>query len=147
MSTSLEVKVEGEDAIARAFERLASAGDRRRLLDVIGATVESQTRRRLQDEKRDPDGKPWKKWTPEFAERRRSSGGILDMRGDLIDSITYDLGGTREVDVGSNLVYARRHQVGDKSPGVPERAFLGLSDANASEVDEIVGDFLMEAWT
>ncbi|RTL04380.1 MAG: phage virion morphogenesis protein [Acidimicrobiia bacterium] len=147
MSAELEVKVDGLRVVSMALARLSTPAGRRQALEVIGATVESQTRRRLSREKRDPKGRPWKPWSRDYAARRTGSGGILDLRGSLIDSIRYDVAGEDGVEVGSSLAYARRHQLGDEGgKPMPQREFIGLSSANEREVSEVIGDWLMEGW-
>lgn len=147
MTAELEVKIDGLGVIALALSRLAALRDRRRVLNVVGATVESQTRRRLKREKTDAKGRAWKPWTPAYAGRRRGTGGLLELRGNLIDSIRYDAAGDDGVEVGSNLVYARRHQVGDKGgKPMPARPFIGLSTTNEREISEVVTDWLMEGF-
>lgn len=113
----------------------------RQLLDILGSEGESQTRRRLGEEKTDPEGDDWDDWSEAYKERRPKKGGLLELEGDLLDSITYDVG-SGEVVIGSNLVYARTHQVGDESRGIPERPYLGLSDQNVDDMQALVFDFL-----
>jgi len=144
VSVELEIKVTGLAAVALGVGRLAALRDRGRVLGVVGALVESQTRRRLSSEKQDPKGRPWKSWSAGYEARRPGSGGLLDLRGHLIDSIRYDAAGDG-VEVGSNLVYARRHQLGDRGgKPMPQREFIGLSSANEKEITDVVNDWLME---
>lgn len=112
-----------------------------KLLDVLGSEVESQTRRRVQDEKTDPEGEPWKEWSEDYAARRPNKGGLLELGGDLSDSITYEVAGD-VVYVGSNLVYAARHQEGDEEPGIPQRQYLGISADNLEDLGELTLEFL-----
>lgn len=125
------------------------------LLDVIGAVIESQTRRRIDKEKKDPSGQNWVDLTPDYErwKRTRSSGGILDLFGYLKDSIGYNAT-SGEIEVGSNLVYAAVHQYGDmgegsaragsQSGGTPARPYLGLSDENVDELQKVVNDWFEE---
>jgi len=150
--TDLLFDIVGRDRLGRrhAGHRNRMAGmllsldgkQRQRLLDVVGSEIESQVRRRIADEKRAPDGSAWPDWSAEYAVRRSSKGGILYLEGHLLDSITYE---TRPdaVEVGSNLVYARRHQEGDGGArGIPRRAYLGLSDENLRDLGDLVVKFL-----
>ena len=57
-----------------------------------------------------------------------------------------------EVMVGSNVAYARIHQMGGmagrgKSVELPARPFLGVSEQDAEDIREMVGDFLADALT
>lgn len=125
----------------RALDRLSRA-DTRKLLDVLGSEQESQTRRRITDEKTDPEGGAWDEWSEAYAARRPDKGGLLDLDGDLADSITYIVGDD-VVEVGSNLVYAHRHQVGDdEDGGIPARPYLGVSEENLDDLGDLVVVFL-----
>lgn len=111
------------------------------LLEAIGADLESGTRKRLSVTKTDPSGAPWAPWSPAYAEGRPQKGGILDLNGALIDTIAYEL----EADglsVGSPLVYAMTHQDGDLGRGIPQRAFLGISDEDEEAIGDTVAGWL-----
>jgi len=126
-----DVDLGGLSPIRRQLDRL-SRRNTARLLEVVGATVESQTRRRIESEKRDPSGQRWK--------RRAGGRGrhpLLERSGALVDSITFAVHGD-VVEVGSNLIYARTHQRGDQRRRIPARAFLGLSEANKVQIGRVV---------
>jgi phage virion morphogenesis protein len=141
VSGDLSISLVGLVPMRRRLDRLS----RRRtaqLLDVIGSEIESQTRRRITDEKRAPDGSAWPSWSPEYAASRPSKGGVLELEGHLLDSITYETKNDA-VEVGSNLVYSRRHQEGDGGArGIPRRQYLGLSDENLRDLGDLVVKFL-----
>jgi phage virion morphogenesis protein len=111
------------------------------LLEIVGSEIESQTRRRITDEKEAPDGTEWDEWSEGYAARRPAKGGLLDLDGHLLDSITYNAD-KDEVAVGSNVAYARRHQEGDEDDGIPARPYLGLSKENAVDVQRLVFDWV-----
>lgn len=97
-----------------------------RLLEQLGADLESSTRERLSVTKTDPAGAPWVPWSADYAARRTTKGGLLDLTGQLVDTIAWELG-DGGVNVGSEMVYAMTHQEGDLDRGIPERKFLGIS--------------------
>lgn len=129
-------------ALAKRLGKLADTVEKSgHLPRIIGAVVESQTRLRLAHEKTDPEGNAWAPLSDRWASRksRRSSGGILEYQGDLLDSITHRAMKTRVL-VGSNLTYAAAHQHGYAPGGVPARPYLGLSESNRKDLmDEILG--------
>jgi phage virion morphogenesis protein len=100
-------------AIERLNARIAALGDvnRRKLLDVVGALVETQTRKRLASEKTAPDGTPWPAWSARYEKGRHGGHSLLQGRGDLSDSLTHEVS-SDQVEIGSNLIYARVHQDG-----------------------------------
>lgn len=125
----------------RALDRLSRARTER-LLDVLGSEAESQTRRRIIEEKTDAAGEKWEEWSDDYAAHRPAKGGLLELDGDLADSITYIVGDD-VVEVGSNLVYAHRHQAGDEGDdGIPARPYLGVSEENLADFGDLTIKFL-----
>lgn len=142
--------------------------DRRELLQGIAAIGESQTKRRISDEKEAPDGTPWPAWSDSYAAQRPAGKSLLEASGGLYDSITGEADDNAAF-WGSNKEYARIHQEGGKTsahtirasdakalniPGVgfrrsvkhpgsviPARAFLGLSEINREEIEAEVYEF------
>lgn len=110
----------------------------------IGSLIEDQTKRRIMDEKTAPDGTPWAPWSDAYAEslkrpNRTNPRSLLVGEGDLLGSIqNYTTGET--VQVGTNLVYGAIHQFGGEPVGIniPARPYLGLSDDDAQEIEELV---------
>lgn len=118
----------------QALERLARA-DVSELAELLGADLESSTRHRLGTVKAAPSGEPWPEWSAAYAARRPARGGLLELEGQLIDTIRYELDGL-SVSVGSPMVYALTHQLGDRSRGIPERPYLGISDDDRETLQE-----------
>lgn len=110
------------------------------LLDVIGSEVESQTRRRISDEKTGPDGEPWDPWSDGYAPTRHSGQSLLQSEGHLLDSIQPLVTGTERLEVGTNLLYGATHQFG--RDGTPARPFLGLSPENSDDVEAVITDWI-----
>lgn len=140
MSSDLIIDLAGLLPAKRALDRLSRL-DTQRLLELLGSEAESQTRRRLSEGKTDPDGQPWKPWSKAYEARRPAKGGILDLDGELIDSIAYEVQDDA-ITLGSNLVYALVHQEGWKAKNIPARPYLGVSDENLEDLGELVIDFI-----
>lgn len=147
--TDLRINLAGLLPARRTLDRLSRMRTER-LLDILGGELESQTRRRLSEEKTAPDGSAWAPWSDAYAARVKSSASLLEVEGNLIDSIAFEVG-TDAVTVGSNLVYAATHQSGTvygpllKGRGrTPARPFLGVSDENLADLGELVMDFIAE---
>ncbi len=148
MSAALEISVASpalESLEARLRRLAAGMGDTEPLLEALAAEVESQTRRRIEQEKSAPDGAPWPEWSGDYAATRHGGQSLLRSEGGLLDSIqsavSPDLAET-----GSNLVYAALHQLGgtaDMAPGpaaVPARPWLGISADDERDLDAVIGD-------
>lgn len=159
-----------DKALLGAARRLS---ERQLLMDGIGEMLVSSTLQRFEDEE-GPDGKAWEpsiRATPSedaFAPVRRGRDGRL-LKGSgkkikgrkggktltdtarLRKSIEHRASGD-EVMVGSNVAYARIHQMGGRagrglSVDLPPRPYLGVSRQDAEDIKEMVGDFLADALT
>ena len=139
---SISIEITGLDPLIAKLERLARP-DQVELMEQIGSLVESQTRNRIKNEKRAPDGTPWKKWSDEYSKTRHGGHSLLMNEGDLLDSIQWQVSGD-SVEIGSNLVYARTHQLGRKvgRGRIPARPYLGLSAENRDEISEAIDSWL-----
>lgn len=124
---SISVTVTGTDEllqIQRRIEQLADTGNQKKLKNLIGAEVETQTHRRIQNEKTAPDGSAWDEWSPAYAGTRHSNQSLLQGSGDLDDSIQFFVSGNK-IHVGSPLGYAAVHQDGfDGTIDVPAHTRL-----------------------
>ena len=139
--TALDISLES-DSLQRLQERLgrlAALFDSNTLLTALGAEIESQTRRRIADEKSTPAGADWPDWSEGYAATRHSGQSLLQSEGDLLDSIQQLVSGDT-VEVGSNLIYAALHQHGGEPVGidVPAREWLGLSSDNLDDLHDIL---------
>jgi phage virion morphogenesis protein len=147
MSIALEFDLRGLDSIAARIAELQKL-DRDTLAEEIGAEVESQTRRRLSEEKTDPDNQAWPEWSSAYAKTRQSGHSLLESGGDLINSIQ-SITQEDQVETGSNLVYAGIHNEGGDikfkrghSITMPQRQYLGFSAENKQDINALVLDFL-----
>lgn len=145
MSIYLDITPDGVDVAIEGLSRLDGVHPAD-LLEVTGAVIESQTRRRLSEEKRTPDGEPWREWGKRYARTRKPHHKLLENDGDLIASIDHLINGGSELLVGSALPYARRQNDGDDNPdpdrGIPARTYIGMSHDGRAEVMEVIMDFI-----
>lgn len=128
----------GMDDCRDLFARLrAHTDDLRPTLNAIGNELTESAKSRIADEKKSPEGVAWAELNPDYAARKRqhSSGGILEYTGNLLNSMTYNVSATK-VRVGSNEVYANRHQ--------QTRPYLGISDDDANAINQFIRDALGE---
>ena len=136
---ALEIRVESPE-LARLEGRLArlaaSLDDPEPLLDAIGAQAASLAQRRIDSDGPAPDASPWPEWDTRYARTRHPGHSLLQSGNDLLESIQHAVDGGA-VKVGSNLVYAATHQFGDDDRGIPARAYLGLSAAEAAELERM----------
>lgn len=155
MSAGFAIDWSGLDAVQAKFQALGEF-QQQVLLDDIGALVESQTRRRIHEEKESPDDTPWPDWSEAYAAhrhgfknhkphpgqlRKADNHTLLELRGHLLQSIMFQNEGS-SVDVGSNLVYAAAQFFGTED--IPARQALGLSPRNERDVLQLVESFMAE---
>ena len=148
-----------DKALGNAGKRLANT---KALMESVGEALVSGVKNRFKAEET-PEGK---KWQP--SARAASEGGkTLTETARLRDSIDYAATPTK-VMVGSNLAYARIHQLGGvikpkkgkflkfrgqggqevfvKQVTIPARPYLGVSKADMEEVKATIQDFLAGAF-
>jgi len=127
-------------SLAQARQRLEAFVDGIRPADIMGpvaAIIESQTRRRISEDKTAPDGTPWADWSPAYAKTRGKGKSLLESGGYLLDSIFGEKRGDEAI-IGSNRVYAAIHQFGSEDETVPARPYLGLEGEDADDVLDLV---------
>ncbi|GLQ20502.1 phage virion morphogenesis protein [Algimonas porphyrae] len=147
-AVALHIDLAEIELASARLDAIASKIDVGALLSGVTGIVESQTRRRITDEKRAPDGTPWADWSPAYAETRHGGHSLLQGRGDYLDSIFGEVRGDVGV-VGSPLIYAAMHQLGGDfqafgrhAATMPARPAFGLSPADETEILEVVSDYL-----
>ncbi|MDM9647750.1 phage virion morphogenesis protein [Rhizobium sp. S163] len=123
------------------------------LMTTIGALGESQTRRRISEEKTSPDGEAWKPNT-------EGTSILVDTGQHLLASIAWTAS-AEEASWGSTWEFAHVHQDGlvikprngqalvftlggktvrAKQVTIPARPFVGISEDNRSEIIDVVTD-------
>lgn len=109
-------------------------------MKAVATIIESQTKRRIQDEKESPDGQKWEDWSPKYAETRHANNSLLENRGHLYKDIASDYG-SDFAEAFTSLIYGRTHQEGDDTRNIPARPYFGLSRDNADEVAEVFAEW------
>ncbi len=135
----VDVRSPGLDRVATSIRE-----DLPRLLEALAGEVESQTRRRIGETKTDPDGVPWPEWAPATKRQRHGGQSLLQMEGELLDSIQSTVDGG-DILVGSILPGAATHQFGSDPDGgrnIPARAYLGIGADDLTELEAVVADWL-----
>lgn len=130
----------GLDAARAAIGRLIDDGE---FKAVLAELVVNQTKLRLDEEKAAPDGTPWPAWSAEYAATRKGRHSLLIGEGLMQASISAFVRGN-EISVGSGLVQVATHQFGSEDGTTPARPFLGLSDDNRDEIEDLARDFYEE---
>lgn len=143
----------GTFAEAMAHMRRYVSFDPAPLMEAIAGLGESQTIRRITDEKTAPDGTPW-------APNRAGSSILMETGQHLLKSVAF-YASAEEAVWGASWEFAHVHQEGavinakdspyltffaggawrsKKSVTIPARPFVGLSDENRAEIEDLVTD-------
>jgi len=140
----VEVTIDDREVQA-AFAELARRGaDQAPAMDRIGSALESSTRLRFRSDQASPDGIPW---LPSKRAIRQGGKTLVDTAR-LVESITYAFS-SRSAEIGTGVIYAGIHQFGGQAGRgrkvtLPERPFLGVSDADEVEIVGILRVYLAE---
>lgn len=160
------IKVDGADAIRERLREISSrVSNMSPILKAIGDRIVEQTERRFEAGGPAPDGSPWQPPKSPNPKRIRT----LTVTGHLRDNIRSQLMGNNAVMVGTDKEYAAIHQVGGRTaahvimprrkkalktpyglfkkvnhPGsvIPARPFLGVSEANSTEILGMINDYI-----
>lgn len=139
-----QIEIEGLVNVGQALGRLSRL-DLVALADVASEFLVNSTQARLQEEKASPEGEPWAPWSPAYAKTRVPGvQSLLISKDELRDSIANYADGPT-VRIGSNLVYAAFHQFGSDDGDIPARPYLGVSEADRIEIEQMALDLFGEA--
>ena len=140
--SSIEIRSEElerlQSRMNRFFRQVAHPSKGMRLVANI---LESQTKRRIEKEKKSPEGEAWQGWSEKYAKTRHGRNSILRNRDNLYKSITSDFG-ANFAQTYTEMVYGRRHQEGDDKINLPARPYMGLSRDNQKEVEDVFADWV-----
>jgi len=152
---SVRLEIDASD-LQRTMDLVSDLGDFQSapLMEEIAALGESQTRRRITDEKTAPDGSAW-------PDNLAGTSILQDTGTNLLDSIAFS-SGEDVAEWGASWEFAHVHQFGAvikaknapflsfahaggyarvKEVTIPERPFVGISDENVEEIRELVTGF------
>lgn len=130
---------------ARFAGLLRQATDPRELLEQVAGMLETQTKRRIADEKTAPDGTAWAEWSDNYKKTRKAKHSLLIDTQALLDDIASTVEGSEAI-VFASMVYAGAHQDSQRESLV-SRPFLGISAANQDELIDVIEGWLNGAIT
>jgi len=158
----ISIEVTADDLVATGLDGIvARSADMTRAMESVGMMMQTSVRRRFEVGE-DPDGNPW----PPSLRALTEGGRTLVDHGHLRDSVTYQASaeGVRQ---GTNLVYARIHQLGGtirprngralafraggrtvlrRSVTMPRRSYLGVSAEDRAQARNIIADWITGDW-
>ncbi|MCZ7858524.1 phage virion morphogenesis protein [Agrobacterium salinitolerans] len=157
------ITVDDADTLAALQRLYAAAGDLLPVFKNIGEYETQVTKQRFISET-DPDGVAWQDLNTLYATTKKGPGKL---RGETrrLSQIIYQAANDN-VEIGSDVIYARIHNEGGvirpknasalvfsmggqtfkvKSVTMPQRRFLGFSDADQVEIQSIIQDHFQDA--
>lgn len=158
------ITISVEDAAARAMLNKLGQMDTAPLMRRLGERIQAWTQDRFDaNQQQAPDGTPWAKLNPKYAQNkpRHLQNRKLTLSGHLRKSIRWQLLDSQSVLVGTNVKYAAIHQFGGtirpkkgkalafggrfvQSVTIPARPYLGISEQDNKEIQEIIKDWVLE---
>ena len=137
---TVEIDRDDRRRIDAMFDRFTDK-QQTRLLKLLADAGEEQTRTRIRDQEGPPNGGSWAPLSPDYVvqKRKRSTGGILSLTGNLEDSIEAFLNPDGEAGWGSRLEYSAIHQFGGRH--IQARPYLGISQQNLEDMEAIATEY------
>ena len=124
-----------------------SASDRQSLMKGLGTEIVEQSRSRILETQRDPEGNQWQDYADSTLRGLKAKGlanvvSLLHRSGMLQSSIEVQRKSSWDVLVGSVMEYAAVHQWGYKKRNIPARPYLGLSTDDIADLTNLAALFL-----
>ncbi len=150
---SIVAEIKGFEQVLKKYKHIF-AFEPSELMSTLGALGESQTRRRISDEKTAPDGTAWQPNT-------QGTSILVESGQHLLSSVAWTSSAT-EAEWGATWEHAHVHQEGmvivpknagalvfelagrtihAKSATIPARAFVGISTDNEAEIMDVLSDY------
>lgn len=136
--------MEGLDEVQRRLAGL-SAWDRQESLFAVGELLAGSARERIEERKAAPDGTAWVPWSEAYDETRESRHSLLVEEGTLMSDAIQPYASDEGVAVGTNLIYAATHQMGREDVNIPARPFLGVSEQDLLDIEDLILGGIEEA--
>jgi len=146
----MKIEVDAKNALKGLNEINAKAKDLEPLMKKLAGFLGDVTEDAFQGEYDPNNGQGWAGLLPATIKARQRKGHwpgkILQDDGDLASSIVTDFG-SDFAQIGTNKVYAAAHQFGidefsDRSGELEARPFIGFSDQDAIEMEDMIAEFL-----
>lgn len=116
------------------------------LPDAIGALLASSAQGRINgDEHRAPDGSQWPEWSGKYSQRRPAGKSLLRDSGALVDALQHEHSADT-VTVFAAVGWAATHQFGDPARNIPARPYLGMSNQDVHDIEDLVDGMVAEVF-
>ena len=135
-----------KDTIQPDIERrIAKTQTSERLMAKVAGDLKDSTEENFKQQGRQPRWKRLKQSTLLRRAKQGKTGRILQVTGQLASSVTTRYGKLKAV-IGSNLVYARIHQMGgfagiNRSTKIPARPYMKLTKQEEKQIGERIGKY------
>jgi len=127
MSATIEI-----GPVVAALNRIANA-EHASWITAVGEREKALIQERIRTTKQDPDGHDWAPWRPFTKAKREAQGnagqGLLWDTGELLQSPTYLTPFGAELEIGTDVDYAKVQQEGIEGH-MAARPFIGWSEAD-----------------
>lgn len=138
---AIRIDVDAADLQAGLARLIAAGQDLTPVMDEIGDIVVAATLGRF-ERGQAPDGSAWKP-----SQRALTEGGKTLVKDEFLRNSIVSRSGPNQVEVGTNIIYARIHQFGGQagrggSVTLPARPFLGTGAAERSSILDALAAYI-----
>jgi phage virion morphogenesis protein len=134
--------------------KLTGRGQHRRVMRGVGNLLQTIVRNRIHTKKYDPDGQPWRPWSPTYRAPKHGGHTLLKLTGTMAKRVRRTLGAKR-IQVGTSVVYGAVHQFGHTFTNafgrgitvhVPARPYLGWGPDERDGADTVFQSWMEGAF-
>lgn len=149
-------EIEHADKVVRgAMFELTNRGRHRAVMGSAGDLLVAIARNRIHTKKYDPDGQPWRPWSPTYRAPKHGGHTLLKLTGAMARR-TRRTRGVKKIEVGTSVIYGNVHQHGHTFTNafgrgitvhVSARPIFGWGPDERDGVDSEFQTFLEDAWS
>ena len=140
----IKFRIEGQDVSRKLEALIRKLKNPKDMMQEVSDVIVEDIKNRIIKTKTDPEGNKWLPWAPSTQEARVKDGtaalGLLYRNGDLARSITGTVKGSKAIEIGSNLEYAKYLQEGTSK--MPARPFIGISKRAQTGINQVIRQYL-----
>lgn len=140
----IKFRIEGQDVSRKLEALIRKLKNPKDMMQEVSDVIVEDIKNRIIKTKTDPEGNKWLPWAPSTREARVKDGtaalGLLYRNGDLARSITGTVKGSKAIEIGSNLEYAKYLQEGTSK--MPARPFIGISKRAQTGINQVIRQYL-----
>jgi phage virion morphogenesis protein len=134
--------------------KMTGRGRKRRAMKGAGDLLRDIAQNRIGSKRYDPDGRPWRPWSPLYRAPKHGGHTLLNLSGKMAKQIR-STRGTKRIETGTSAIYGNVHQHGHTFTNafgrgitvrIPARPIFGWGPDEVDGVDSVFQSWLEGAW-